>query len=118
MRLRGVLPYLPKGFIGDILSPDEPVHEVLIPRVTKFDDNIVDRGRESGVANKRQPKSMALLIAVSTLSECDQRMRTKGIENGLNGFDCDCALRRSKCLSYGRRRGKGSQKEEQDSANG
>ena len=118
MRLCRVLPHLPKRFIGDVLPADEPIHEVLIARITEFDDDIVDRGRESGVANKREPKSMPLLVTVSALTECDQRVRTKRIENGLNGLDWDCALRWLKRLRHCRRAGDDPQKGEQQSANG
>ena len=62
----------------------EPIHEVLIARIAEFHDDVIDSGRESGVANKGEPKSMALLVTVSALTEGDHRVRTKGVENALD----------------------------------
>ena len=107
MRLGRVLPHLTKRFIRDVIPATEPIHDVLITRITEFDDDVIDSGRESGVANKGEPKSMALLVTVSALTEGDHRVRTKGVENALDRLDCDGGSWSWTLLHHRRRRGKG-----------
>ena len=71
VRHRRVLPNVPKSIIGDFLDVYEPIHQILVSCIATFHDDVVDGGCEPGVANEREPKGVALLVAMIALTEGD-----------------------------------------------
>src|SRR5438067_8969136 len=81
-RLCRVLPDSAKRQVWNVLALDKPVHDVLIQCVASFNDDVVHRSGESGIANKGQPKRVALLVAVVAFTEGDDLMGTKRVDDG------------------------------------
>src|SRR5688572_10549230 len=65
-KLRRVLPDLTKLRGGNVSAAHELVHYGLIERIAELDDDVVDRFRESRVAEKRESERMSLLVIVIT----------------------------------------------------
>jgi hypothetical protein len=72
--LRRVLPRRPEFFGGDLITSNETVHECLMPCTAELDHDVIDDRSESRIADQREPKCMALFVAVPTLPEGNNRM--------------------------------------------
>ena len=79
-RTDGVLPGHAKGDFGNLLAANEPIHHVLVARVSALDDDVVDRGSEPGVANERESKGVSLLVPVIAFTQRDEPMRSKCVK--------------------------------------
>ena len=62
--VRGVPPDLAQLGLGDVVTVDETVYQVLIQCVPPLHGDVIDGRREPGVANQREPKLVGLLVAV------------------------------------------------------
>ena len=60
---------MPEHLIVDHATADEPIHEVLVTRAAELDDDIVDGGGETRIANQQKTKPVPLDVAVRPLAE-------------------------------------------------
>src|SRR6185503_5646906 len=69
------------------LAVDVAVHEVLISRTAALDDDVVDDGGETGIAEQRQAEGVPLHVAMSALAERDDGIRRERVDDGGHGID-------------------------------
>src|SRR6185503_8269068 len=69
------------------LAVDVAVHEVLISRTAALDDDVVDDGGETGIAEQPQAEGVPLHVAVSALAERDDRIRRERVDDRGDGID-------------------------------
>src|SRR5439155_6426836 len=63
--------------VEHILALEEAVQQILITGIAEFNYDVVDNFREPRVLDQRHSKSVSLLVPVTSVAECHQRMRAK-----------------------------------------
>jgi hypothetical protein len=86
MCLGCVLPDLSQHRIIDRGATHEPIDEILIPGVSKLDDDIVHQVAESRILHQAASNSMTLFVAMAPLAQRNDVVRAKGRNDRINGI--------------------------------
>src|SRR6185503_1980084 len=67
-------------------AANEAIHEVLVAGGAELDNDIVDAGAESGIANQRKPKAVSFDVTVRAFAKTHESMATKRVHNAAYRF--------------------------------